>query len=184
MIELSLHILDIVQNSLKAGASLVKLFINEDTVSNCLTIIIDDNGCGMDEEFLRDVTNPFRTTRTTRKVGMGLSMFKSAAELTGGDMHISSEVGVGTRVTANFVYNSVDRQPLGDIAATITTIISGHPEVDYIYQHSYNGEEFDFDTKQIKTALGEEISLAENDVLCWIDDYIREGIRNIYGGAQ
>ena len=183
MVEISLHILDIAQNSIKAKASLVEIEVNEDIAANLLTIIIKDNGCGMDKDFLKDVTNPFRTSRTTRKVGLGLSMFKSAAELTGGSLDIWSEVGVGTVVTVNFVYDSIDRQPLGDMATTMTTIIGGAPDIDYVYHHSYNGKSFDMDTRQLRQVLGEEISLAEIDVLNWIDDYIKTETENIYGGA-
>lgn len=183
MVEISLHILDIAQNSIKAKASLVEIEVTEDTAANLLTVIIKDNGCGMDKDFLKDVTNPFRTSRTTRKVGLGLSMFKSAAELTGGSLDICSEVGVGTVVTVNFVYNSIDRQPLGDMATTMTTIIGGAPDIDYVYRHSYSGKSFDLDTRQLKQVLGDDISLAEIDVLNWIDDYIKTETENIYGGA-
>jgi hypothetical protein len=183
MVEISLHILDIAQNSIKAKASIVEIEVNEDIAANLLTVIIKDNGCGMDKDFLKDVTNPFRTSRTTRKVGLGLSMFKSAAELTGGSLDIWSEVGVGTVVKVNFVYDSIDRQPLGDMATTMTTIIGGAPDIDYIYRHSYSGKSFDMDTRQLRKVLGEEISLAEIDVLNWIDDYIKTETENIYGGA-
>lgn len=183
MVELSLHILDIAQNSIKAKASLVEIEVKEDIAANLLTVIIKDNGCGMDEAFLKDVTNPFRTSRTTRKVGLGLSLFKSAAELTGGNLSIQSKVGEGTVVTVNFVHNSIDRQPLGDMASTMTTIIGGAPDIDYIYRHSYNGNSFDLDTRQLRQVLGEDISLSEIDVLNWIDDYIRCETENIYGGA-
>jgi len=184
MIEISLHILDIAQNSIKANASLVEIAVEENTQSNQLIVIIKDDGCGMSPEFLKDVTNPFRTTRTTRKVGLGLSMFKSAAELTGGSFLITSEVGVGTEVKATFVYDSIDRQPLGDMASTVSTIISGHPQIDYIYRHSYNGNEFELNTRELRKVLGDEVSLSEIDVVNWIEDYINEGIQNIYGGAQ
>ncbi len=183
MVELSLHVLDIVQNSIKANASLVEITICEDTKTNLLSIEIIDNGCGMEKEFLKDVTNPFRTTRTTRKVGLGISMFKSAAELTGGNFEIWSEVGKGTGLKAVFVYDSIDRQPLGDMASTMTTVINANPDIDYLYKHSFNGNEFDFDTRQIRGVLGADISLSEPDVLNWIDEYIKNEIENIYGGA-
>lgn len=183
MVEISLHILDIAQNSIKAKASLVEIEVIENTADNILTVRISDNGCGMDEAFLKDVTNPFRTTRTTRKVGLGLSMFKSAAELTGGSFDISSSVGEGTVVTAHFVHDSIDRQPLGDMAFTMSTIIGGAPDIDYIYRHSYDGREFDLDTRELRSVLGGDISLAEIDVLNWIENYIKTETENIYGGA-
>lgn len=119
MTELSLHVLDIAKNSTKAGATLIEIEISEDVDSNLLVIEIKDNGCGMDKDFLSKVLDPFKTTRTTRKVGMGLSLFKNACELTGGNLEITSEVGKGTNVKAVFVYDSIDRQPVGDMAATI-----------------------------------------------------------------
>ncbi len=183
MVEISLHILDIAQNSIKASASLVEIEVIENIADNLLTVKISDNGCGMDETFLKDVTNPFRTTRTTRKVGLGLSMFKSAAELTGGSFEITSKVGEGTCVCAVFVHDSIDRQPLGDMAFTMSTVIGGAPDIDYVYRHSYNGMEFDLDTRELRNVLGDDISLAEIDVLNWIEDYIKSETENIYGGA-
>ncbi len=183
MVELSLHVLDIVHNSIKANASLVEITICEDTQANILSIAVSDNGCGMAPDFLKDVTNPFRTTRTTRKVGLGISMFKSAAELTGGNFDIWSKLGEGTGLKAVFVYDSIDRQPLGDMASTITAIINANPNIDYVYKHSYNGNEFDFDTRQIREVLGAKVSLCEPDVLKWIDEYIKNETENIYGGA-
>ncbi len=183
MVEISLHVLDIVHNSIKANASLIEISICEDTAANVLSITIQDDGCGMSEDFLKEVTDPFRTTRTTRKVGLGISMFKSAAELTGGNFEIWSEVGKGTGLRAVFVHDSIDRQPLGDMAATITTIINANPDIDYVYKHSFNGKEFDFDTREVKSVLGDEISLSQPDVLNWIDRLIKNETENIYGGA-
>lgn len=184
MVELSLHVLDIAQNSIKADASLIEIIVVEDIADNVLSITIKDNGCGMTAEFLNDVTNPFRTSRTTRRVGLGISMFKSAAEITGGSFDIQSEVGVGTTVTANFVYDSIDRQPLGDMVSTIITLVNSRPDIDYLYHHIYNDKEFDFDTRQIKSVIGEEISLAEPEILNWIENSIISEFENIYGGAQ
>ena len=183
MVELSLHILDIAQNSIKAKASLVEISVTEDVAANLLTIIIKDNGCGMEPDFLKDVTNPFRTSRTTRKVGLGLSLFKSAAELTGGGLDIKSEVGKGTVVKVDFVYNSIDRQPLGDMASTMSIIIGGAPDIDFTYRHNYCGAEFEFNTQSIRQVLGSEVPLNEPDVLNWIEDSIRQETENIYGGA-
>ncbi len=183
MTELSLHVLDIAKNSTKAGASVVEIVVTEDISSNLLTIEITDNGCGMDEEFLKDVINPFKTTRTTRKVGMGLSLFKSACVLTGGDLEITSKVGEGTRVKATLVYDSIDRQPLGDMASTVTSLIGGNSKTDFIYTHMYNKEQFTFSTIEIRKILGEEVELSNMDVLNWIEGYINEQTQNLYGGA-
>ena len=184
MTEISLHILDIAQNSIKAGAKHIEISVVEDIPKNILSVTIKDDGCGMSSEFLKDVTNPFRTTRTTRRVGLGISMFKSAAELTGGEFVIHSELGKGTKLTAEFVYDSIDRQPLGDIVATMITLINAKPDIDYLYTHSFNNKKFEFDTSQIKSVLGEEVSICEPEILHWIEENIQNEIENIYGGAQ
>jgi len=183
MTELSLHILDIVQNSVKANADLITIEIDENISDNKLVIIITDNGCGMTSDFLEDVVNPFRTTRTTRKVGLGLSLFKNACEMTGGNLKIESEVGKGTIVRATFVYDSIDRQPLGDMASTMATIIGGNDKINYVYSHSFNENAFEFSTLEIRKILGEEINLSDMDVLNWIEGYISEQEENLYGGA-
>ena len=183
MTELSLHILDIVQNSVKAGATLVKIDIYENTLENLLSITISDNGCGMDEEFLNDVVNPFRTTRTTRRVGLGLSLLKSACELTGGRLEISSKVGEGTTVKAIFVHDSIDRQPIGDMAFTMSNIIGGNDKIDYIYSHVFNENEFTLSTAEMRQMLGAEVPLSSMDVLSWIEEYIAEQTVILYGGA-
>lgn len=183
MTELSLHILDIAQNSVKAEATLIEIEIDENLSADTLTIVINDNGCGMDKEFLSDVVNPFRTTRTTRKVGLGLSLFKNACELTGGSFKVESERGVGTRVTAVLIYDSIDRQPLGDMASTVSTLIGGNDKIDYVYRHTFNGDAFELSTAEIRKVLGSDIALSEIEVLKWIEDYIREETQKLYGGA-
>ncbi len=162
---------------------MIEIGIFEDLPKNLLTISIKDNGCGMEKEFLNDVVNPFRTTRTTRKVGLGLSLLKNACELTGGRLSIDSVVGKGTTVNAEFVHNSIDRQPIGDMASTVSAIVGGNDKIDYIYTHSLNGESFVFSTPEIRKILGEDIELSNLDVLNWIEDYIAEQEKNLYGGA-
>ncbi len=179
MTELSLHILDIVKNSTKAGATLVEVDITESTAQNVIKITITDNGCGMDEEFLKGVTDPFKTTRTTRKVGMGLSLFKTAAELTGGSFSITSELGRGTVVTAVFVRDSIDRQPLGDMASTLVTLVSGSESTDFVYRHDFDGNAFEFSTVQVKEVLG-DVAITAPEVMAWINAYIDEGLQDIY----
>jgi len=178
MKELSLHILDIAKNSVKAKASLITINIDEDEEKNLLTIEIIDNGCGMSEDFLKTVKDPFSTTRTTRKVGMGLSLFEVAAEQCGGELKIESELGKGTRVEVTFELNSIDRAPIGDMAGTMTTLISGSPEIDFIYCHKINGKEFALKTEEIKTVLG-DVPLDLPEVVMWIDGYIKEGLGEI-----
>lgn len=180
MRELSLHILDIVQNSIKAEASLIKIEITEDLNEDFLSIAINDNGSGIDERVLCKITDPFVTSRTTREVGLGLSLFKAAARRCGGDIEIKSSPGKGTSVKAVFVHSHLDRAPLGDIAGTVITIITTNPAIDIIYHHFfYRGnsswEDFLFDTREIKKQL-EDVSINKPQVLNWIEDYLREGL--------
>ena len=178
MTEISLHILDIAQNSVKANAKNIEIDILEDIENDIFKVVISDDGSGMDKEFLKNVTDPCKTTRTTRKVGMGLSLFKTAAEITGGSLCIKSELDKGTEVTATFVHSSIDRQPLGDIASTITTLIGSDENIDYIYTHAYNGEKFEFNTKMVKEIM-QGVSLNTPEVLNWIEEYINEGLKSI-----
>lgn len=178
MKELSLHILDIAKNSVKARADCIKITVNEDEEKNLLTIDIEDNGCGMSEEFLKTVKDPFSTTRTTRKVGMGISLFEAAAKQCGGKLDIFSEKGKGTRVSVCFEYNHIDRAPLGDMAGTMVTLISGSPGINFIYSHTKNGRNFTMNTAEFKKVLG-DVPLDTPEVLLWIEDYIKEGISDL-----
>ena len=178
MKELSLHILDIAKNSVKAKASLIEIIVIEDEEKNFLSIGINDNGSGMTEEFLQRVRDPFSTTRTTRKVGMGIPLFEAASVQCGGKLDITSEVGVGTKVLATFQHNHIDRAPLGDMTGTIKTLIWGSPEIDFLYRHEKNGQEFILDTRELKNVLG-GVPLDTPDVLEWIEGYIKEGLDGI-----
>ncbi len=180
MRELSLNILDIVENSVKAGASLVKVEVTAE--NNLLTITIDDDGSGMEKEFLDRVTDPFTTTRTTRKVGMGIPLFKMAAEMAGGEFEIASQKGVGTKVKATFEIDNIDREPLGNIADTVVTLLSDEKPTDFLFVFSVDGESFDFDTRELKEQLG-NIPISTPDVLIFVRDMINENIYSI-GGAN
>ena len=175
MKELSLHILDIAKNSVKAKASVIEIIISEDEGTNLLTIEIKDNGCGMSKEFLEKVRDPFSTTRTTRKVGMGIPLIEAAAVQCGGYVDITSEEGVGTEFKVVFEYNHIDRAPLGDMPGTMQVLISGSPEIDFIYRHEKNGKVFNMDTRELRQVLG-EVPLDTPDVLAWIDGFIQEGL--------
>ncbi len=175
MKELSLHILDIVQNSVKAKATEIKIDINESREENLLEISIADNGCGMSEELLARVKDPFATTRTTRKVGMGISLFEAAAQQCGGHLEIDSELGMGTTLYVCFELDNIDRAPVGDMAETMVTILMSAPEINYVYTHRRSGGEFVFDTKDIKETLG-DVPLTNPEVLGWIKEYINEGL--------
>jgi len=150
MEDLSLHILDIVENSIRAKASRIMIKVTEDIEKDFLTIEIRDNGQGIDEETIKKVLDPFFTTRTTRKVGLGLPLLSQAARESGGDVQIESEVGRGTRVKATFGYSHIDRKPLGNMEATLRALIVGNPEVDFIYKHKKGELEYRLDTKGIR----------------------------------
>lgn len=178
MKELSLHILDITQNSIRAEAQLVNLVIVESLANNELTIIIEDNGCGIPADMLHHITDPFVTTRTTRKVGLGLSLFKAAAEACGGYFEISSRPGVGTKVVASFMRDHIDRAPLGNMADTILTMVMSFGETDLNYEHNFNNQLFVFNTREIKETLEVE-SLNEPEILNWIREFVAEGLEEI-----
>ena len=179
MKELSMHILDIAQNSIHADSSLVEIEIREKIEKNVLEICVKDDGRGMDAETLAKVTNPFYTSRTTRRVGLGIPMMKFAAENCDGKFEMISEIGRGTILEASFKYDHIDRAPIGNIVDTIVTAVISDIKIDFIYKHWINEKCFTFDTKEIKGILGEEVALNNVDVICWIRDYLREGIENI-----
>ena len=174
--------MDVAENSTRAGASLVTICIDVDTAGDTLTCRIVDDGCGMSREQVERVTDPFYTTRTTRKVGLGVPFFKMAALCTGGTFDIQSEVGVGTSVTAVFGLSSIDRMPLGDISTTIQNLIIYHPESDFLYRYTYNGVSFALDTRELKEVLG-GIPLDTPDVATYILEYLQEGKIETDGGV-
>ncbi len=180
MRELSLHILDIAQNSITAGSSCIVIEIVEDSIQDLFSIEIIDNGKGMDEDFLKKVTDPFVTTRQTRKVGLGISLFKAAAEMCNGRFTIQSTIGKGTIVTAQFQRSHIDRVPLGNIAETMMTLIMANEHIDYIYKHTFNEKVFVFDTREVRKVL-ENVSLGEFEVLTWVKSYIEEGLNELKG---
>lgn len=180
MREIALNILDIAENSVKAQAKLVKIGIAAD--GDTLTVTIADDGKGMDEEFLSRVTDPYTTTRTTRKVGMGIPLFKMASEMAGGEFDITSEKGVGTMVKATFSISHIDRAPLGDIADTMVTLISGDYDTDFVLIVSVDGEKFDFDTRELKEQL-DGVPVDTPEILVFVREMINDNIINI-GGAK
>ncbi len=183
MREISLNILDITENSVSAGASLVEIDVIEDTCLKTLEVTIRDNGRGMDSETLKNVRDPFYTTRTTRKVGMGIPLFKMAAEMTGGHLDLKSEVGVGTEISALFKTDSIDFTPLGDVESTVLMLITMHEEIDFIYRFKIDEREFVFETAQIKEILG-GVSFNDMSVRAWLKDYISEQSQIIRGGVM
>ena len=178
MKDLALHILDIANNSVSAKAKLIEITVDEQTAYNTLTITIKDDGRGMSPEFLSRVTDPFTTTRTTRKVGMGISLLKQNAEMTGGHLTIKSTENVGTTLKAVFTANHIDRPPLGDMAGVITILITGNSEIDFIYLQKLNNKSIKFDTSEIKEAL-EGVSINNPHIVKYVNEMIEEGINDI-----
>ncbi|NMB25703.1 MAG: sensor histidine kinase [Firmicutes bacterium] len=180
MRELALHVLDIIQNSLRAGAKLIRVEIIEDTVLDSLVITIEDNGCGMDSALAEKVVDPFTTTRTTRKVGLGIPLLKMAAERSGGEFSLSSKPGKGTMVKASFQYSHIDRMPLGNMADTILAVIIGNPAVDMIYCHRVNHRVWELDTRVLKAEVGED-GLTLPVVIEWLRSYLEQGNSYLMG---
>lgn len=183
MRELSLNVLDIAQNSIAAQASCIRIEVLEESEKHTLTIGIHDDGKGMTEEQVQKVLDPFYTTRTTRKVGMGVPLFKMAAQQTGGSFTITSKPGVGTDVQAVFKTDSVDFTPLGDMPSTVVMLISMNTDRDFLYRHKVDDREFVVDTAQLREILG-DVPLSEPDVVQWIREYVKENTELLYGGVQ
>jgi len=173
MTEISLNILDIAENSVAAGAKNIQIEISVSRSDDILKVIIADDGKGMDQKTLEKVTDPFFTSRTTRKIGLGVPFFKMAAEATGGSFEINSSPGEGTRICADFVLSHIDRMPLGDISTTIHNLIVFHPQLDVSYRYQVDDAYFDLNTKEIREILG-DIPLNSKEVSRYIKDYLVE----------
>lgn len=178
MKDLAMHILDIFQNSVVAGASIIELHITESEQENLYLVTFIDNGKGMDAETVKNVTDPFFTTRTTRKVGLGLPLLKQNAERTGGTMNITSIIGTGTTVEVTFRFSHIDRLPLGDIAGTLALTAASYSAIDFIYKHTSTIGTFIFDTREIKAELG-EIPLNTPQVITFMKNFIFDNLREI-----
>ena len=176
MKELSLNILDIAENSVKAGAALVQILLTQR--QDTLTITIADNGCGMTPEVLRSVTDPFYTTRTTRKVGLGLPLFREAAETAGGKMTIRSKEGVGTTVEASFELGNIDLPPLGDVPGSIVNLVQCNPDLDFVFRVESDGETFCMDTREIREIL-QGVPLSSPEVALFLREYLEEHTENL-----
>jgi hypothetical protein len=171
--------MDVAENGITAGSDLIKIFIDENRIENLLKVVIKDFGKGMPPEMVRTVTDPFVTTRTTRRIGLGLSLWKEAAKRCGGDFSIESEPGKGTVVTATFRYDHIDRAPIGDIAGTITLLIAGNPGIDFVYDHVIDGRKFTIDTRELREEL--ETSLTDPALLFHLKKQIEEELKKLAG---
>ena len=182
MRDLSLHILDLAQNSVRANATLVALTVKVDE-KGIITLVIEDDGCGMDEQLLSRVQSPFATTRTTRKVGLGIPMMMENCRLTGGDLKLESEIGKGTRLTATLDSKSIDCLPLGDLAGTVTSLVTANPDrPDFTLTCVSPHGDMQFDTREIRSAL-EGVPLNEPEIAAWMLESLREEIEPIFGGV-
>ena len=176
MQDLSLHILDIAENSITAEAGRITVKISESKKTNLLTLEISDNGRGMDEDMLKHAEDPFHTTRTTRKVGLGIPFLGQAAKDCGGEMKIETEKGKGSKIMATFQHDHIDRKPLGDITATITVLIAGNPHIDFIFQLLREDEELIIDTAELKNDIG-DVPVNSPGVIKIIKDTINDWLK-------
>jgi len=178
MKELSLHILDIMENSVSGGASRIEVNIRINDADDLLTIQVIDNGHGMDSETLANVTDPFFTTRTTRKIGMGLSLFKQQAEQTGGEFNIKSEIGKGTEVQASFGISNIDRQPLGDVAGVIVNIAASYPDIDILLNIYTSFGNFQFGSHDTCKIL-DGMPMNNPEVMLWLKELIETNMTEL-----
>lgn len=180
MRELSLHITDIIENSLSAGATLVEIEVVVDTKKDILTIKVKDNGRGIEPGLLKSIKDPFVTTRSTRKVGLGISLLEAACLRCDGNLDITSRVGSGTTVCASMKYSHIDRAPIGPMEeCVVVALLSGNADIEY--KHNVDGREFIFDSREIKAVVGEDLNSPH--ILQWIRGYISDNIHEIGGGA-
>ena len=183
MHELSLHILDLVENSTAAGADKVTVTVEEDSLRDEMQIRIEDNGRGMDAAMVSKVRDPFVTTRTTRKVGLGLPLMDMTTRMCDGSLRIESAVGVGTTVNAVWRLSHMDRPPLGNMAATLKAILVMNPGIHFRYSHKVGERSFTLDSGEIRTALG-DLPLTQPEILKWLDGYLKESLSILYGGNE
>ena len=173
MRELSLNVMDVVQNSITARANLIEISVISKSAEHDLSITIKDNGHGMTAEQVEKVIDPFYSTRTTRKIGLGVPFFKMSSEQTGGSFSIFSQKGIGTDVTARYKTNHIDMTPTGDMNETILLLVVGNPGLDFVYTKAVDSNSFTLDTRELKEILG-DVSLSSPDVTIWIKEYLDE----------
>lgn len=178
MKELSMHILDIAQNSVRANASKITITVKELVDMNIFEFSIQDNGDGIPEDMLKDIKNPFTTSRTMRRVGLGIPLLNDTCNICNGNLSIKSLVNQGTYIIAKMDYNHIDRPPIGDLESTIASLISSNEVINIEYKHYYNGESFSITTQELKDVLG-DVPLTNIDVIKWLIEFLRENIEEI-----
>ena len=176
MEDLSLHILDIAENSITAGATKIEIRIMEDIRGNLLTIEIEDNGKGMEKEMLKHARDPFYTTRTTREVGLGIPLLAQAARESKGTIEINSTKGKGTRISASFIYDDIDRKPMGDMGKTMSVLMLSGPDIDIYYEHKINDDTYTIDTSEIRREL-DGIPINSPKIISIIQDSLSSWLR-------
>lgn len=181
MREIALHLVDLAENSISANAKTVRIDVCEDFRANRLTAVVEDDGDGMTEEVVRQVTDPFFTSRTTRNVGLGIPLLKASAEACGGELRITSAKGSGTRIEATFQHSHIDRMPLGDLPATFTNLALGHPEVHWVFTYAFNPpykdkpRVFEFDDQSLKETV-DGLPLTHPAVISYVRTTLEDGI--------
>ena len=175
---MSLHILDVTENSIKAQAHKIEIRIDENQEQDSMSLEINDDGAGMDAEMVKKALDPFFSTKTTRRIGLGLPLLAEAAHAANGHFNLESEPGKGTKVKATFQASHIDMKPLGDIALTLVTLIMGHPEVDILYWHKCNHELYSLDTEEVKAQL-DGIPISSPEVIQFLKNHIKEGLDNL-----
>lgn len=183
MEDLAMQILELLMNSIQAGATRIILTIVNSSVNDEIRIMLEDNGKGMSEEFVSRVTDPFTTSRTTRKVGMGVAFFKGLTEMCNGTFSIRSEVGTGTFIEASVQKSFIDTPPIGDIGEMIMYCIQANEDINYTFEYSTDYDKFIFQSEEVRELL-DGVSLQEPEILLWIKDYINEGIMHVKEDLQ
>ena len=182
MREIALHVLDICQNSIEAGATRVSVTVDEDTARDSLAVVVADNGRGMPPELAGKAVDPFVTTRTTRKVGLGLALLAATARQSGGSLTVASAEGEGTTVTAVFGLRNIDRPPLGDMPVTLSCLLAANPDLELVYRHRRDGREFVFEAGSFREEL-DGGSFSNPAVFVALRDHLAAGIRRV-GGSE
>ncbi len=178
MRDISMHILDIIGNSVRAKAQLIEVSVVENSMDDTFIITIADDGCGMDAKTIESALDPFFTSRKTRKVGLGIPLLQQNTQLTGGGLNIESELGKGTKLVATFSRTHIDRPPLGDISGTVSLMVSGNPNVDFIYHHKLDDEDYTFDSREVKQVL-DGVEVTEPSVVKFLKQMIEENLMEI-----
>jgi len=181
--ELALHLLDIAENSIAARAMNILIQVQEDSGPDRLKLIVEDDGVGMSPEIVAQVTDAFYTTRTTRKVGLGLPLLKDAAEACNGSLIVNSTVGVGTSIFVDFQRSHIDRMPLGDLSATFLSLLISNPQVHWQFQYRVDDKVFDFDDTTVKECVG-DLPLTEPEILAYLRETIQTGIDSVAASEQ